>query len=104
MVASVPTFQLGVPKTKGSNDAADSYLNAGFDVHDVKDMQRGVSWLTGLLLRLFARRLNREVFYPVLARAHERRIITSRELHSLHSQFDPTQRGLVGRIYRDGVH
>lgn len=78
-----------------------SNLLPEFDVHDSKDIQGRMSWFTALLLRLFARRLNRDLFFPVLGRAHERGIITSRQLHSLHSQFDPTQRGVVGRIYCD---
>lgn len=70
-----------------------------FDSLDAQDLQRRVSWFTWVLLLFFARRLNRELFSPVLNRARERGVITSRQLHELHHQFDPTQRGVVGRIY-----
>lgn len=61
-----------------------------------RDFAKHISWLTRLLLRVFARRLNREVFNPIIARAHERGIINSHQLHELLVDFDPTQQGAVG--------
>jgi len=69
-----------------------------FDKFDGPQMAQTTPQFTRFLLRLFARRLNRDVFYRVLARGYERGVINSAQLHTLHSQFDPTQNGLVGLI------
>jgi hypothetical protein len=63
-----------------------------------RDIARRMPMLTRVVLLLFARRLNRDVFYPVLARAKERGVIDSRQWHELHADFDPTQRGAVGLV------
>lgn len=64
------------------------------------DVVSRASWVTRLLLRTFARRLNREVFSPTLNRLHETGRIDSRVLHEAHRHFDPTQDGVVGRLSR----
>lgn len=72
-----------------------------FDRLDAKDMAqlRNVPqrWLTRLLFKVFASRINR-VASMILCRAYERNIIGSHQLHVLAAQFDPTQRGCVGLL------
>jgi hypothetical protein len=68
-----------------------------FHPADARDLVERMPWLTRLVLRCFGRRLNRDLFSPVLNRAYERRVISSQQLHELHRHFDPTQRGTVGR-------
>lgn len=67
-----------------------------FDRLHSRDVVSRIPWFTRLVIRLFARRLNRALFSPVLTRAYEQGIINSEQLHELHSQFDPTQSGVVG--------
>jgi hypothetical protein len=62
-----------------------------------RDLVHRIPLFTRLILRLFRRRLNRDVFYPVLGRAYETGAIDWRQLHELHHHFDPTQHGVVGR-------
>lgn len=64
---------------------------------DVRDILERMPWFTRLIVRVFGRRLNSGLFYPVLGRAYEHGLINSQQLHALHSQFDPTQAGVVGR-------
>lgn len=63
----------------------------GFDRLDSKDLAVRMSWLTWVLVRMFGRRLNRELLYPVIGRAYERGVINSQQFHELAKQFDPTQ-------------
>jgi hypothetical protein len=63
-----------------------------------RDIATRMPRVTRFLLWLFARRLNRDVFYPVVARAHERGVINSYQLHEVLADFDPTQRGAVGFV------
>lgn len=71
-----------------------------FDPFDALDITRRMPLFTRILLWFFGRRLNRDLFSPVLCRAHERQEISSRQLHALAHHFDPTQRGTVG-VARD---
>lgn len=52
---------------------------------------------TRLIVRLFRRPLNR-LIYRIIARAYERGVINSHQLHALLAQFDPTQRGVFGSL------
>jgi hypothetical protein len=63
-----------------------------------RDINSRMSLLTKLLLRVVARRLNRELFAPVILRACERGVINSYQMHELCADFDPTQRGVVGFV------
>lgn len=63
---------------------------------DATDIPAKMPRVTRIVLRLFGRRLNRDVFAPLLGRAHERQEISSRQLHVLAAQFDPTQGGVMG--------
>lgn len=69
-----------------------------WDELDGRDMADRCSWVTRLILLVFGRRLNRDVFFAVLGRALERGIIHNHQFYILHRQFDPTQKGLVGLI------
>jgi hypothetical protein len=71
-----------------------------FDRWHAKDIASKMPWFTRLLLRLFARRLNRGLFSPLLNRAYSLGYINSEQLHVLHSQLDPTQDGVVGLVAR----
>jgi hypothetical protein len=55
------------------------------------------AWIDGWILRLTARRWNR-LIARVLCRAYSDRVITSKQLHILTREFDPTQDGTVGRL------
>lgn len=63
-----------------------------------KDVARRAGFVTRVVLRVFGRRLNREVFSPTLCRLHETGVIDSRVMHATAHHFDPTQRGVVGTI------
>jgi hypothetical protein len=55
------------------------------------------AWIDGWILRLTARRWNR-LIARVLCRAYSDRVITSKQLHTLTREFDPTQDGTVSRL------
>jgi hypothetical protein len=55
------------------------------------------AWIDGWILRLTARRWNR-LIARVLCRAYTDRVITSKQLHTLTREFDPTQDGTVSRL------
>lgn len=60
------------------------------------DLAARCSFGTRVLLCMFGRRLNREVFSPVVNRAYQRGVINSKAMHDLCADFDPTQPGTVG--------
>lgn len=70
----------------------------GISDQDAKDIVRRMSLITRWLLWLFRRRLNRELFSPLLNRAYERRVISSEQLHALHHHCDWTQNGVMGSL------
>lgn len=55
------------------------------------------NWWNRLVLRMTARRWNCLVS-RVLCRAYEHGLLNSEQLHLLAKEFDPTQRGTVGRL------
>lgn len=63
-----------------------------------QDIVARMPLFTRVLLRIFARRLNRDVFFPIVARAHERGVIQSYQLHEILADFDPTQKSVVGFV------
>ncbi len=69
-----------------------------FDPLDATDLVQRMPMLTRVLLKVFRRRLNRDLFSPLLCRAYERSEITSHQLHALHHHFDPTQTGVIGKV------
>lgn len=71
---------------------------ADFDALDVRDLVERTPLMTRILVRVFRRRLNRDVFSPLVNRAYERGVISSHQLHVIHHQMDPTQRGFVGQL------
>jgi len=73
-----------------------------FEDRDAVDLKNRMRPLTRVVLRVFGRRLNRDLFYPVLGRAYERGVINSHQLHALHHHFDPTQSGAVGQVIVPG--
>ena len=75
-------------------------MQAEFDKLDAPQMAQTTSRMTRWIIRLFGRRLNREIFSRVCNRAYERGVINSHQLHEIHHQFDPTQDGLIGFLYR----
>lgn len=60
------------------------------------DLAGRMPFSTRILLALFGRRLNRDVFSPIVNRAYSRGAINSKALHEIARDFDPTQPGAVG--------
>lgn len=84
--------------TKEAATETDEGFHNPYHDLDANDIVQRMSFWTRAVLWAFGARLNRELFYPVLGRCHERGMINSRVLHCVHHHFDPTQNGVVGRI------
>lgn len=64
---------------------------------DVAQIVQTTPLVTRLVVRLFKRPIGR-LANRIIARAYERGVINSRQLHILLKQFDPTQPGVVGSM------
>jgi sterol desaturase/sphingolipid hydroxylase (fatty acid hydroxylase superfamily) len=61
-------------------------------------MAQVTPWLTRMLMRVFRRRLNRDVLSRLMNRCYERGVINSHQLHAIHHHMDPTQSGYIGKL------